>query len=135
MNDVLMALILSFAVELGVPPYLPVAIIEVESQGLATAIGPRNENGSRDWGLMQINDMSYPLAPTMSPEENIRTGITHLANLRSCGLTWYECVVAYNCGIGRLKDGAIPPRSISYAVKVFAAWERLDKRFYLYVGR
>jgi hypothetical protein len=70
----------------GVPSHLVVSTAQRES-GIDPFIQPhRNENGTRDWGIMQLNDRYHPSAPSMTVEENIDEGIAALQDaVRRCG--------------------------------------------------
>jgi soluble lytic murein transglycosylase-like protein len=105
----------------NVPPTLVMAIIEVESDFIPTAVH-YNTNGTIDRGLMQLNSAWYNDANWDNPSANIYQGVKHLEKLRSQTDCWYKAVIAYNCGIGRINDP--PNQSLDYAVKVYAAWTR-----------
>ena len=50
----IMSIVMTIAPQYDVPPYLVAAIIIKESQGNPLAVG-RNNNGTYDRGLMQLN--------------------------------------------------------------------------------
>jgi soluble lytic murein transglycosylase-like protein len=132
MKAVLLALVLDISAAYSVPPYLVVAIAEVESSWDATAVAV-NDNGTIDRGLMQLNSSWYTAQDWYDPAANVRAAIHHLIYLRSNNLNWWQVVIAYNCGLGRIKNP--PSRSIDYAVKVFAVWALYDRGFNSYAGR
>ena len=95
------------------------AIAEQESRFNAAAIGGTNANGSRDHGLMQINDAWLPqlarfniqLADLYRPCVNAEVGAWILAqNIRDLGLTW-NAVGAYNA--------ASPGKRQAYASAIY----------------
>ncbi|MDR1073013.1 MAG: transglycosylase SLT domain-containing protein [Treponema sp.] len=56
MFEVIEALILSIAIEVGVPPYLALSIALEENTTLNPLAVHTNLDGSRDLGIMQLND-------------------------------------------------------------------------------
>jgi soluble lytic murein transglycosylase-like protein len=86
------------ASEVGVPAHLALALVWRESRFDPTAVH-RERNGTRSWGLFQLNDRSFPKAPTMTPAENITAGLDHYARLwRRCG-GQAECATAHYRGL------------------------------------
>ena len=128
-----MALILSIAPKYDIPPMLVAAIIIVESEGNPEAVGRNyDENGelvSLDLGLMQLNS-SWFTGDWRNPETNITAGCRHLRFLydqtKHISPYWWSAVVAYNCGLSRLKSEKVPSQSLNYASKIFMLWVELD---------
>jgi soluble lytic murein transglycosylase-like protein len=116
------ALILTIATSVGIPPYLALSVALEENARLDPLAVHVNVNGSRDLGVMQLND-SWFAGNWQDPETNIRAGCEHLKWLfRQPGVTtWWDAVVAYNCGIVRFREGP-PIASVEYANRVFARW-------------
>ena len=91
----------------GVDPALVFAVIEVESSW-----NPRlvhlNSDGSRDWGLLQVNDRTWPWlaervglegADPLDPRQNLEMGTWLLAYLsRRYGPDPHRILGAYNMG-------------------------------------
>jgi soluble lytic murein transglycosylase-like protein len=102
------------------------AIIQVESDGVITAFNV-NSNGSRDYGLMQINDCNHEWLETelgitdwYDPRQNIRAGCYILGQLhRQYDGNLHKVLMAYNMGPSRMmrlwRKGI---RSSSYSRKV-----------------
>jgi soluble lytic murein transglycosylase-like protein len=132
MKTYLIALILQIATNYNLPPYLLVAIAEVESEWNVEAIHVNND-GTIDRGLMQLNSSWFNHDNWYDPVVNINAAAAHIAGLRQQGLQWYQIAVAYNCGVSRLRNP--PLASITYAIKVFNTWESYDSNFMMYVGR
>lgn len=128
----LLALVLRTAAMYNVPPYLMVAIAEVESAWNPNAIH-RNNNGTEDRGLMQLNSSWYTNPWWYIPECNVVAAAKHIVSLRDKGLSWYQVTIAYNCGFNRIMNP--PNSSLDYAVEVYRVWSMYDSRFSLYVGR
>jgi soluble lytic murein transglycosylase-like protein len=115
------ALIISIAIEIGIPPYLALSIAIEENRALNPLAVHINGDGSRDLGVMQLNDSWYR-GDWQDPETNIRAGCGHIKWLLSLtGMNYWLAAVAYNCGYGRLIEKP-PDASIEYANRVFARW-------------
>jgi soluble lytic murein transglycosylase-like protein len=123
----IISLVLELAPIYNVPPYLVMAIITQESQGNRWAIN-ENDNGTLDRGLMQLNS-SWFSGDWSDPETNIRAGMEYLRfcydNQPNPLPSWYQAVIAYNCGIRGLINGP-PDTSIEYAINVFNYWNHYD---------
>jgi soluble lytic murein transglycosylase-like protein len=132
MKAALIALVIRIATIYGVPPYLMVAIAEVESNWNTNAINI-NTDGTLDRGLMQLNTSWYTDDNWADPETNITAAAKHILFLKSfANFNWYQVCVAYNCGVARMNNP--PEKSIAYAIKVFEVWALYDRRFIYYVG-
>ena len=117
----------------GIEVRLLMAIAKVESNFNLNVVNV-NSNGSRDYGVMQINsswqddlsDLSIDWrAVTSSPCMNIHVGAWVLAsNFLSKGVNW-DAVGAYNAGHN--KTDLAQHRRTRYAIKVYQASQALDK--------
>lgn len=110
------------------------AIMDVESSGgKPNAIG-RNNNGTVDRGLMQLNSKFYTNPNIMDPATNIRTGANALAgNLRRFNGDVGMAVAAYNCGHAKRDPNSheligIPSRTQDYVQKVLSRYVALGGR-------
>lgn len=117
----------------GIEPELLQAIAIVES-GLNPGAININKDGTRDYGLMQINSSHLPAlrkfrinqkALLNVPCQNVMTGAWILAgNIRQFGYGW-EAVGAYNAGTARnAKRRALRQK---YIQKVVPHYQRLKK--------
>ena len=106
------------AVRYGVSSELLYAIARTESALNPQAVG-RNQNGTRDIGLMQINSAWLPTLAThgiaerdlLEPCTNIQVGAWILAgNVQRLGYTW-EAIGAYH--------SASPARRRAYARRIY----------------
>ena len=106
------------AVRYGVSSELLYAIARTESTLDPQAVG-RNQNGTRDIGLMQINSAWLPTLAThgigehdlLEPCTNIQVGAWILAgNVQRLGYTW-EAIGAYH--------SASPARRRAYAERIY----------------
>jgi soluble lytic murein transglycosylase-like protein len=115
------ALILAIALETGIPPYLALSIALEENQSLNPLAVHINADGSRDLGVMQLNDRWF-IGDWRDPETNIRAGCELIKELiAKPGMNYWLVCIAYNCGYGRLLKKP-PDVSIEYANRVFARW-------------
>jgi soluble lytic murein transglycosylase-like protein len=120
----ILSIVLSLASQYNVPSNLVVAIIFEESTGNSNAIG-YNPNGTVDRGLMQLNSSWFTDDRWHEPEINIRAGIQHLFYLYRELQNWDSVIIAYNCGLGRYREGP-PEMSLSYYNKIKKHWNYLD---------
>ena len=128
MNVAIAALILTIATEVGIPPNFALAIALEENVTLnPTAVTTRRSDGTRDLGVMQLNSERFGHIDWKDPVTNIRAGCIRIKTLYDHDLNWWQVAIAYDCGYGQLKSKNGPPyRSIMYADRVFAQWEKLD---------
>lgn len=101
----------------GVSEGLLSAIACVESRFNPSAVSPLNTNGSRDYGIMQINEsnlnhLGLSAHSVFDVCTNINAGAAVLAQkIKSYGSTW-EAVGAYNA--------KTPHKRMTYAWKVYS---------------
>ena len=116
--------------ELDINPDLIVAILMVENPEFNTEAVHRNENGTVDCGLFQLNDRyiwttfrsSYwfdniELDP-FNWKHNTYIAMHHIKSLQDQLKLTDDVVMAYNCGIGAVMNGAIPAATKVYLAKV-----------------
>ena len=105
-----------------------------ESGGDPDAVGAPNANGTRDYGLMQLNPKGalsawtangHPTRDPMNPEHALEVGAWFVGRcipawLRQLGqpVTRDNIVVSYNAGAGAVKSGRIPASTRAYLAKV-----------------
>lgn len=135
MFEVIMALILTIATEIGVPPRFALAIAIEENRTLdPLAVSSVNGNGTVDLGVMQLNSQYYGHINWRDPETNIRAGCLLIKSLMGKPEinTYWAVAVAYNCGYTRYLSGKTPPlHSLDYADKVMARWYALESVKYI----
>jgi soluble lytic murein transglycosylase-like protein len=137
----IIALILSIALDIGVPPYFALSIALEENSTLnPEAVSQPNRNGSRDLGLMQLNsnyiecfierfwdnpwDFNW-----QKPFDNIYIACRLIKSLMNTpgANTFWAVAVCYNAGTDWLISGYDPPdSSINYASRVMNRWHELD---------
>lgn len=113
----------------AVPATLLSAIARQESGFRASVVGMPNSNGTRDYGLMGINDataraLKLEVSQLLDPAYNVRAGARILNALaRELGAQWspYTWVAAYNAGSPAiLKRGVF---NVGYASAVTWHWQ------------
>ena len=97
-----------------VPAEIVIAIMEHESGFRPDAVG-QNEDGTRDYGLMQINDRAVPqlqedleireAEDLLDPRTNIRSGV-HILRLHTAAFpdSIESVLMAYQCGAAGARD-------------------------------
>jgi soluble lytic murein transglycosylase-like protein len=130
MFEVIQAMIITIAIEVGIPPYLALSIALEENNTLNPLAVNINPDGSRDLGVMQLNDSWYR-GNWQDPETNILAGCELIKELLGKpGMNYWLVCVAYNCGYGRLWKKPPPNVSIEYANRVFARWNVYRRYIY-----
>ncbi len=123
-------LILSIALEVGVPGTLALEVAKAENPDLtADCVGITG-----DLGIMQLNPRyidyfveRYWDKPGKfcwrNPEHNIYIGLRHLKYLLSIpDFNAWQAIMAYNCGENAVRSGHPPNSSIDYANKIYSDW-------------
>jgi soluble lytic murein transglycosylase-like protein len=114
-------LIISIALEVGVPPYLALAIAYTENPTLDPLAIHINQDGTLDRGVMQLNSGWFQ-GNWQDPETNIRVGCELIKELmRKPSMNYWQVCIAYNCGYRRFRENP-PHTSIEYANRVFTKW-------------
>jgi soluble lytic murein transglycosylase-like protein len=122
MFEIIKAMILVIAIETGIPPYFALSIALEENPNLNSLAVHINSDGSRDLGIMQLNDKWFKEDNWQDPETNIRAGCELIKELLGKpGMNYWQVCIAYNCGYGRFLNNP-PNASIEYANRVFGRW-------------
>lgn len=111
------SLVRAAAAEAGVPAHLLGRIISAESSWDPEAVNI-NVNGSRDLGIALLGERwlsdfvwfdngGRPFDP-FDPEEAIPVAARYLARLHRATGNWQDAVMAYNCGLDRVRNRQIP---------------------------
>ena len=118
-------------IKYGISPLLLQAIAKTESSEDPFAISPMNRNGTRDYGLMQINSWWLEKIKAYGIEkkdlfdacQSVHVGAWVLAqSIQMMGSNW-EAVGAYNAGPGKTKEKAMLRKK--YAAKVWEHYQKL----------
>lgn len=116
-------LIVAEARRQGVPVELALAIAQQESGFNNIAVSKPNKDGSRDHGVMQLNDKYHKLKNVYDPVENIRYGIGMIKNglARNNG-NIRKTLSDYNAGPNAVGEGR--RKGDAYALKVMTIANR-----------
>ena len=127
MNVAIVTLILSIAVEVGIPPNFALAVALTENPELNPKAVNVNEDGSRDLGLMQLNSSWYH-GDWEHPETNIMAACIHIKWLmnRVATQTLWDVAIAYNYGYANFVTKKPPDDVLDYAAKVMNKYEELN---------
>jgi len=97
-------LVIRYTDETGCPVWLACRLIQHESGWKPRMVGAENDNGTRDYGLAQLNSAYLEhfriynggqLVDPFNPEHSIRVGIRYLSALRARYGSWREAVRRY----------------------------------------
>lgn len=100
------AAVVATARDHGVPLAVVMGVITVESNWRPNLVH-RNWDGSRDYGLMQINERTLPYLAAVTgtppdavldPLHNVTMGVYHLGYLQEKYGDWHHALTAYNRG-------------------------------------
>lgn len=122
--------ICSLSEELEIDSDLVVAILMAENPEFDPEAVHRNNNGTIDCGLFQLNDRyiwtsfkdaywfdNIELNP-FNWKHSSFMAIHHIAYLTKKAKVTDEVIMAYNCGIGAVMSGAVPETTKAYLKKV-----------------
>lgn len=116
--------------ELNIDPNLPIAHLMVENPKFNMEAVHKNENGSMDLGLFQLND-AY-LYKTFIPsywdmdvefnpfnwKHNTFIACHLIQDLNESVKVMDDAIMAYNCGLGRVMNNEIPTSTYEYLAAV-----------------
>ena len=130
LNKSLSDYICDLSTELEVNPNLIVAILMVENPEFNAEAVHRNENGTVDCGLFQLNDRyvwttfknaywfdNIELDP-FNWKHNAYIAMHHIKALQDQLKLTDEVIMAYNCGVGAVMNNTIPAATRVYLAKV-----------------
>ena len=110
-----------------IPVYYFAKLIHVESNYNARAINYANSNGSRDYGIAQLNSnyidefalrYGYDSIDPFDPFTALEVAAVHLRTLYDKTGSWEQAIAAYNCGLGRVQQGNIPASTLRYVERI-----------------
>ena len=124
--ETIIALIISIAVEMGLPPNFVLAIALTENDTLNPKALHHNADGTIDKGIMQLNSSWFHHKKWDDPEINIRAGCSHIKTLLSRNeiKTYWMAALAYNAGFGKIHNP--PESSVKYAYRVMKKYRELN---------
>lgn len=110
-----------------VPVLYYVKLVQAET-GWRNVISRPNRNGTRDYGIAQINGSNIAFFDriyfpdrefdVMNPFHNLEVSIKHLSALYSQLRNWRLSVASYNCGLGAVLKNRIPNSTQLYVQKI-----------------
>lgn len=125
--EVIKQIIIEEATRQGVPVELALAVAEQESGFNNKAVSKANADGSRDHGVMQLNDKYHKLKNVYDPFENIRYGVGMLAEgLKRNNGNVQKTLSDYNAGANAKGKGR--QQGDAYALKVMTLANRNKNR-------
>jgi soluble lytic murein transglycosylase-like protein len=108
----------------GLPPSVALAVAQQESSFNPNAIGPPNSNGTRDYGLFQLNtatlqQLGISTTQALDPATNINAGVQLLSQYYSqYGGDLPSVLGAYNAGPGAVSSGNLPTNYITSVMNI-----------------
>jgi soluble lytic murein transglycosylase-like protein len=94
----IISLLILKSLERGIPTNLLFALVQQESGFDPKALNDRNENGSEDIGLMQLNTRKFKQKKVQlyDLKTNVDLGTSHLIDLKNKYNSWEEAIMRYN---------------------------------------
>jgi hypothetical protein len=126
-------IILTHSEAYDLPPALTFALAWEESHFNPKAINSGNQDGSVDRGLFQLNNRSFPhLEPDefFNPDINAHHGIRHLSTAIESVSSEFVGLAVYNAGLGRVKNGGTPMRTLIYISRIMENKKRIENHFH-----
>jgi len=125
--------ILDCSDEFNVPPALAFALSWEESNFNQYAVNRRNQDGSVDRGLFQLNNRSFPHLETsdfFNINKNARYGISHLRHCLNTGGNEISALALYNAGAGRVKNSGAPKITLDYINRILENQRKIENLFH-----
>jgi hypothetical protein len=116
----------------AIPPSLAFALCWVESRYNSRALNRRNQDGSIDRGLFQLNSNSFPKlseADYYNPRINVYYGMAHLRFCLDMGKSEIVALAMYNAGSVRVHSGGTPRQTLEYAAQVLSVRRKIESFF------
>lgn len=118
--------IIDNAIEFEIPINIAFALAFVESTYNINAI---NDNGtSIDFGLLQLNNKTFPNAINYTIEQNIEEGFNYLKNIKEEFNSWEISFILYNAGL--IKN--VGNHSLQHMKKIIEKEKELDEKFNIF---
>lgn len=131
-NWIISKTIIDNAIEYSVPIHIAFSIAWHESKFNPSAISTANRNGTRDWGLFQLND-SYRQNWTRSDFLNINLNSEEGLRHFKWGYDQVDDIIlalkAYNAGMSRVINNSVPDSTNDYVNSILEYESFLDKEF------
>jgi len=113
---------------------LAFALCWEESRYNPRAVNRKNENGTIDRGLFQLNSRSFPdleEAEFFDAYTNAQYGLSHLALCldRAGGGKEATGIAMYNAGVTRVSSGETPKNTLDYISRILVEERRIEELF------
>ena len=130
-------LILYYASMLNIAPALAFALCEEESGYNPIAMN-RNQNGTIDRGLFQLNSATFPNLKTLDfhdPGLNTWHGLSHLRWCLDNAGTEVSGLAMYNAGVNRVRSAETPKRTLDYVSRILKKERKIEELFIVEYAR
>lgn len=134
----LASIILDYAAEYEISPSLAFSLCWEESRYNPKALNTKNRNLTRDRGLFQLNDASFPNLTEkdfFDPKTNTRYGLGHLRWCLDFAGTEVAGLAMYNAGTNRVRTGGTPKNTLDYVSRIINRQRKIDELFIIEYSR
>jgi hypothetical protein len=125
-------IILANADVFNISPSLAFALCWAESRFKIRATSQKNQNGSTDRGLFQLNDKSFPHLSEKDfydPRISSHYGLSHLRWCLDTGGSLVAGLAMYNAGTNRVSSGGTPKMTLDYVSNILNTKQRIELLF------
>jgi len=137
-NDIeITTVILDKALTKGVPVNTIFAVAWKESKFNPKSVSKKNTNGSRDWGLFQLNDGVYKWTREdfLNVSKNTDTAMDHLLYCLKETSDMGSALAAYNAGVHRILTRGAPSSTELHVVDILEYEDFLNREFNEFIKR
>jgi soluble lytic murein transglycosylase-like protein len=116
----------------NISPSLAFALCWEESRFRVRAVNHKNQNGSVDRGLFQLNSNSFPHLEEkecFDPRLNSYYGLSHLRWCLDTAGSLVAGIAMYNAGTNRVSAGGTPKTTLDYVSNILASKQRIEAFF------
>jgi hypothetical protein len=124
--------VLEAAERYSISPSLAFALCWEESRFNPHAVNRKNQDGSIDRGLFQLNNRSFPNltdAEFFDSRINAFHGMAHLRICIDTGGSDLSAVAMYNAGTGRVRSGGTPYQTLTYTARILSSCRKIEAAF------
>ena len=131
-NDTFVSVvIIQEAMERQIPVNVAFSLAWRESQFNTFNVSPKNRNGSRDWGLFQLNDTYYKWSRDefFDIEKNVAAGVAHLEYCLDEMEDIQLALAAYNAGVHGVRTYGIPASTERHVNVILEYEDQINREF------
>jgi len=123
--------IIENSIKYDIPIHISFAIAWHESRFNPTAVSPPNRDGSRDWGLFQLNDSyrNWTQNQFFDIPTNVEEGIRHYRWCLDQTGDIIPALQAYNAGLSRVLQNRAPKSTLQYVENILNYESILDEEW------